>query len=523
MNFKKKCFITTPIFYPSGKPHIGHAFTIILGDFLKRYKLQRNYDVFLLTGTDEHGKKIAEKALKENLNPQVFVDQQSENFRNLFNHMQISYDKFVRTTDDHHKLAVQKIFNKLYDSGSIFFDSWSGWYCVDCEENYSLTNATRKEDNSYNCAIGHKLISINEDSYFIKIDDCSSWIKNTLIQNEMNIYPTTRISELINNFLNVGLKDLSISRKSISWGIQVPINLDHTIYVWFDALFSYITGLNYLSNDDYLFQKFWNNDECEKIHLLSREITRFHCIYWPIFLKKLDLKMPTKFISHGWIIDQNGNKMSKSLNNVIDPNVWIDKYGNDAVRYYLLKEMSLDQDNRCGEKLLINIFNADLANNLGNLVNRTIGMLWKYQKGIILPFNNLDENELELMEIIKNLPDKWNSFIDNNKFKNAFDECLQLVYAVNKLIENRKPWELFKTDNKQLIANLLFLASATIRTIFVLLEPVLINKSQEVFKQMNFNKSMTTIESLSNISLISNILVSTAMPLFVRIIEEKNV
>ena len=523
MELKKHCFITTPIFYPSGNPHIGHAFTAILGDFLKRFKIQRGYKVFLLTGTDEHGKKIAEKSKLNNIEPQVFVDQHSQIFKNLFNDLQISYDAFVRTTNQEHEAAVKEIFKTLVSKNLIYFDAWNGWYCVECEENYLQTNAQIREDGSFTCAIGHSLIKINENSYFVKVNMYENWIKETLLQNKMNIYPTSRINELVNNFLNVGLKNLSITRESISWGIQVPENNKHTIYVWFDALFSYLTGLNFLSENDQLFQEFWNNKTSEKIHLLSKEITRFHCIYWPIFLKMLDLELPTSFLSHGWIVDESGNKMSKSLNNVIDPKNWINKYGNDAIRYYLLKEMSLDQDNRCGENLLINVYNADLANNLGNLVSRTIGMLMKYQTGKIFPHGVFDKEEMLILKKIQTLPLKWEKYIEENKIKLAFDECLKVVYSINKLIENKKPWELFKLNLKEQIANILFLAAAAIRVIFVLLEPVLINKANIVFKQMNFDASMTTVASLANIDLINNVEISKdealkSEPLFVRIV-----
>ncbi|WP_036448603.1 methionine--tRNA ligase [Mycoplasmoides pirum] len=515
---KSKSFITTPIFYPSGKPHIGHAFTTILADFLKRYRIQRGCDAFLLTGTDEHGKKIAEKAEKNNLKPIEFVDKNSEIFKNLFDKMQISYDRFVRTTEPNHEKAVKEIFLKLQKSNLIYFDKWEGLYCTDCEENYTLTQAKKYEDSEeLFCNIGHTLVPIKENSYFVKFNKYDSWIKQSLIKYEINVFPLARISELLNNFLYSGLKDLSITRESISWGIKVPNDSKQTIYVWFDALFSYITGLNYLQKDDSLFQKYWMDDESEKIHLLSKEITRFHCIYWPIFLKMLDLKIPTLFLSHGWIVDENGNKMSKSLNNVIDPNEWIDKYGNDVLRYYLLKEMSLDQDNRCGEKFLIGVNNSELANNLGNLVSRTIGMLEKYQNSIIKPMADMTEIESEILNQIEDLPDWWDQCIMSNKYKLAFDECLKLVFNINKLIEVRKPWDLYKIHDMQPIANLLFLASATIRSIFVLLEPVLINKSYDVYKQMNFKKELTTLSSLKKTDLIVNLKVNKSVPIFARI------
>lgn len=517
MNKDKFCYITTPIFYPSGRPHIGHAFTVILGDFLKRFKVQRNYKVFLVTGTDEHGKKIAEKAKSNNLSCQEFVNKNSLIFKELFDKMQIVYDKFVRTTDLKHVEIVQKIFLKLQEQNYLYFDKWIGLYCTECEENYSESQVIKKDNENIFCPIGHKLIEIKESSYFVKISNFSKYIKNILLDNQLNIYPENRIKELINNFLNVGLKDLSITRESVSWGIPVPNHPEQTIYVWFDALFSYLTAIDYLCENDDIYQIFWNNQNCERIHLLSKEITRFHCIYWPILLNMLEQNLPSHFISHGWIVDKNGNKMSKSFNNTIDPYDWVNKYGNDAVRYYLLKEMSLDQDNKCDESLLINVYNADLANNLGNLVSRTIGMLTKYQNKKILMGKNYDEDELNMILEIKNLPMLWNDLINKKQFKKAFDSCLLIVTKINKLIEDKKPWELFKNNQIQKLNNILYLAASVIRFVFVILEPVFINKSWEVFKQMNFSNEVTTLESLKNFDAIVNIEVKNSIPLFVRI------
>ncbi len=517
MQFKRKYFITTPIFYPSGDPHVGHAFTAVLGDFLKRFYAQRGADVFYLTGTDEHGKKISEKARAAGVSPQQFVDANAKKFADLFAALRVGNDRFVRTTEPNHKLAVQKVFAQLQSRGQIYKGVWEGLYCVECEENYAAAQATKNESGEPCCKIGHRLIEAKENSYFVKFSAYAPWIKKQLEANALGIYPASRTNELVNNFLNAGLKDLSISRESVSWGVQVPNDPKSTIYVWIDALFNYVSALDFSRADDALFKKYWDDDACWKIHLISKDIARFHCIYWPILLEMLGMKLPSEVIAHGWIVDEKGGKMSKSLGNVVDPTEWIGKYGADAVRYYFLKDFALDQDNRCGHGLFASTYNADLANNLGNLVSRTIGMLKKYQGGVIQPHAKFTRRQLEIADKIKALPDAWDEAVASRRLRVGFDACLGLVFDVNKLIEDTKPWELHKAGKADEIANLLFLASAAIRAAFVLLRPVLVTKSEEAFAQMNFGPEITGLDSLNAIESINGIRVGEPKPLFERI------
>lgn len=340
----KTFYVTTPIFYPSGIPHLGHAFTALYASLLADYKKLIGYDVFFATGTDEHGQKIENAAKKENLSPQELVDKNCNIFKELWNKMGIKYDYFIRTTDENHKRVVQKTFDILLKKGYIYLGVWNGLYCISCEENYTETNALKK-DNILCCEHGHKLIEKNEESYFLKIKSFNKWIIDLLSTNKEFLFPQNRAKELINNFLKDDkLEDLSITRTTFDWGIKTINNPKHVVYVWLDALLNYITLLGYQSSNPGNFNKFWLSKDTEKIHLIGKEITRFHCIYWPIILKMLDLPLPNKIISHGWIITSTG-KMSKSLGNVINPIEIIDKYGRDAFRYFLSKEISIKEDN----------------------------------------------------------------------------------------------------------------------------------------------------------------------------------
>lgn len=512
----KKFYISTPIYYPSGKPHIGHAYSTILADVLSRYKSLIGFETFFVTGTDEHGKKIQDSAKKMNMTPKEYVDMNSKIFLDLWELLGIKYDRFIRTTEKAHTQAIQKIFSEYYKKDLIYINKWSGLYCVSCEENYTLSQANETPDGLF-CQHGHKLSEINEESYFFKMSIFNDWIKNILLQEDF-IFPKNRSKELINNFLSDSLTDLSISRTSFSWGINVLENKKHIIYVWMDALFNYITALNYLSDDDQLFRKFWQDKESEKVHILSKEITRFHCIYWPIFLKNLDLELPTKILSHGWIITDSG-KMSKSLGNVIDPVALINKYGRETIRYYFIKDMSLENDNTFSLENMIGTFNGDLANNFGNLVSRSLGMLNKYNNNIIPKYNSNNKFN-SIIEKLEKMNINCFSYADKMEIASLLNELQNLINVLNKEIEISKPWEMFKENKLEQINDLLYVLFKTIESISFWLQPILIDSIKQIEIQTNINISDLTYKQLNNKDSISNIKCSLSSPIFKRIINE---
>ncbi|MGL4951455.1 MAG: methionine--tRNA ligase [Mycoplasma sp.] len=513
----KTFYISTPIYYPSGKPHLGHAYSTILADALAKYKALIGYEVFFLTGTDEHGKKLETAAEKAGVPLMEYIDKNVEIFKDLWVKLGINYSSFIRTTDKKHEETIQKIFTTYLEKGLIYLDSWKGLYCVDCEENI-LTKDVRIIGEEKWCPIGHKLSEIEEPSYFFKMSQFNDWMIKTFNEKENWISPVSRINELKNNFLEGNLSDLSISRTSFNWGIKIRENPDHVIYVWMDALFNYISALNYLGEDDSLFQKFWNHDNAETVHLLSKEITRFHCVYWPIFLHSLNVKLPTKIISHGWIITKEG-KMSKSLGNVIDPFEVSDVYSTDCLRYYLLKEMSLSNDNVFSIETMEGIYNGDLANNVGNLLSRTLGMLEKYSNCIVPKFieNDLDENDKQVLDeinqtneiILKNI-----SELDINSILNALQN---LINVANKYIENEKPWVLFKENQTKKLFIILNILSNININIFYWLQPVTQDAVKNASKQLNFDFSKISYKDLGKMDLANDVKTDKKDAIFLRI------
>lgn len=513
---KTNFLITTPIYYASGKPHIGHAYTTILADVIKGYKKILGVKTCFLTGMDEHGQKIQEKAKSENKSPQEFVDSIFLLFIDLWKELDIEYDVFVRTTNLSHKKTLQEIFSKLYSKNLIYLDKWTGYYCPGCEENKLEKELIKVSENELKCQIGHTVQYKNEESYFYKMSQNSEWLLKLYNDLPNFIYPEFRKKELINNFIS-NLNDLSISRTSIDWGIKIIENNNHSIYVWLDALFSYLTGLGFLSNNDEKFKEFWENKDSEIVHLMSKEITRFHCIYWPIFLKDMDLRLPSTILSHGWIITKEG-KMSKSLGNVIDPKELISKYGSDALRYFLMKEISITSDGVFDEVLFAEIFNSDLANNIGNLCSRTIGMLKKYNNGYIYEYSNENEKiDKEFFNILQKLKDNTIKNINEFNISQLIKEVINLINYCNKLIEDFRPWNLFNQNNKKLLNMILSILVHTNFIVANLLEPILKKGSIKIKEQLNINKIKFSVDLITNLKTIRNITVNDSIPIYNRI------
>ncbi|MBD5446000.1 MAG: methionine--tRNA ligase [Mycoplasma sp.] len=515
----KTFFISTPIYYPSGKPHIGHAYSTLLCELIAEYKKLIGYDVFFLTGTDEHGQKLELSAQANNMKPQEYVDKMVIVFEKLWKNLGIKYDWFVRTTDKYHIETVQKVFSILIKKGFIELGTWKGLYCVSCEENYTKTNAIKKEDNNLYCVQEHILKEKFEESYFLKVSLFHKWIKDFLTKNKDFIYPENRAKELINNFLEDGeFENLSISRSTFTWGIPIKENPKHIIYVWIDALLNYISALGYLQKDDSKYKKFWDNPSGQRVHVMSKEITRFHCIYWPIILKMLNLPLPTKIISHGWIITKTG-KMSKSKGNVLDPNYFIETYGRDVFRYFLAKEISLKEDSTFSEELLVSINNSDLANNYGNLINRTIGLLKKYSDNIVPKHNNELANKhfKNIIEYANNFVTNANKLIENCQVSDLLFLVVDFESQINLFIENSKPWNLAKESKINVLNCFLSVLTNLVKIMIFYMQPVLIDGSAKAISQLNLNENILDINKILDYSNLDNHKVNSAEIIYSRI------
>lgn len=473
----KKFYITTPIYYPSANFHIGHCYTTIIADAIARYKRLTGYDVFYLTGTDEHGQKIQKKALEVGITPQEYVDEIVGNAKDLWKSLDISYDKFIRTTDIEHVTCVQKIFKKLYDKGDIYKGEYKGLYCTPCESFWTETQLT--DGKCPDC--GREVHEVSEEAYFFKLSKYQDKLLEFYDNNPDFIEPISRKNEMINNFIKPGLEDLCVSRTSFDWGIPVTFDEGHVVYVWVDALANYLSALGYLSSDDELFKKYWPCD----LHIVGKEIVRFHTIIWPIMLMALDLPLPKKVFGHGWLVI-DGGKISKSLGNYKDPREYIDSYGVDAVRYFALREVPFGSDGNFSVEALIARTNGDLANILGNLVNRTIGMANKYFDGVICNKNVNEDIDDRLIKSALELSDKVDSYMDNLEISKALESIFDVLRDCNKYIDDTMPWVLAKEEDKQdRLATVLYNLIECIRICSVLLSAFIPSTCEKIFYQIN--------------------------------------
>lgn len=472
----KKFYITTPIYYPSGNPHIGHCYTTVACDSIARYKRMQGYDVMFLTGTDEHGQKIEEKAKAQGITPKEYVDGVVKIFKDLWKYMNISYDRYIRTTDDYHIESVQKIFKELYDRGYIYKGEYKGKYCTPCE---SFWTESQLDENGC-CPECHREVKeAKEEAYFFRMSDFADRIEKLLTETDY-LRPKTRAVELVNNFIRPGLEDLCVSRTSFTWGIPVTFDPGHVVYVWIDALSNYITALGYL-NDAYSdFDRYWPAD----VHMVAKDIMRFHAIIWPAMLMALDVPLPKHLAVHGWITF-NGQKMSKSLGNVVDPFILGERYGADAIRYHILREMALGADSSFSNEVMINRINSDLANGLGNLVSRTVAMVEKYFGGTLITDREAGEFDDELINEAAALKDRVDAYVEETQINNALAEIFKLVSRANKYIDETTPWVLGKDETKRArLATVLYNLLETVRIATTLLSAFMPSTMTKIWDQI---------------------------------------
>lgn len=513
---KKPFYITTPIYYPSGNPHIGHCYTTVACDSIARYRRMQGYDVMFLTGTDEHGLKIEQKAAEKGVTPKEYVDEVVKTFKKLWSYMNISYDRYIRTTDDYHIETVQKIFKALYDKGYIYKGEYKGKYCTPCE---SFWTESQLDENGCCPECHREVTEAKEEAYFFKMSSFAERIEKLLTETDY-LQPKTRATELVNNFIKPGLEDLCVSRTTFKWGIPVTFDDKHVVYVWIDALSNYISALGFWNEQYNDFDKFWPAD----VHMVAKDIMRFHAIIWSAMLMALDLPLPKHLAVHGWITF-NGQKMSKSLGNVVDPFILGERYGADAIRYHILREMALGADSSFSNEIMINRINSDLANGLGNLVSRTVAMADKYFGGTLPADREAGDFDAELIAEAEGLVAKVDEFMDKTQINNALAEIFKVVSRANKYIDETAPWVLGKDESKKArLATVLYNLLETIRIVSTLLSNFMPTTMPKVWEQIGAAESDITYENAGKFGVLpADVTVHRGEIIFPRIDVDKEI
>lgn len=512
----KKFYITTPIYYPSDYLHIGHCYCTIAADTMARYKRITGYDVYFLTGTDEHGEKIERKAEAAKTTPKAYVDNIVQATKELWKRLHIDYTHYIRTTDDYHERRVQKIFQKLYDKNFIYKGLYKGLYCVSDEAFFTDSQVIKKEDGKCYCPDCEKELEYKEEEcYYLKLSDYGQWLIDYYKEHPEFLGPKERMNEMLNNFLLPGLEDLAVTRKGLKWGIPCPINKEHSIYVWIDALSNYITALGYPEEEDDLFKKYWACD----VHFVGKEIVRFHSIIWPIMLKMLDVPLPKKVFGHGWILFDDGKKMSKSRGNVVEPNSLIDKYGVDSLRYFLMREITFGIDGYYSQELLLKRINSDLANDYGNLWHRITTMLGKYFNSILPEEveSVYGERERELKKAVLTLDANVESALDDFKFNEALSYIWEVIRMTNKYVEESAPWNLAKDETKKdYLANVMYISFQSYYIITAYLQIFFVETPKKVFNRLGLGDNVPLEDAKKWGSLNAGIKIERGEALFKR-------